>query len=58
MDRSKTSYKLPTLPYELDALEPVISRAALELHYLKHHSGYVNNLNVALDKYHEAEAKK
>ena len=57
MDEYKTSYKLPVLPYELDALQPVISKEALEIHYKKHHQAYVNNLNIALDKYHEAERK-
>lgn len=49
--------KLPPLPYDFSALEPVISAEIMELHYTKHHQGYVNNLNAALDKYAEAEAK-
>lgn len=36
---------LPPLPYELDALEPHISRETLEYHYGKHHQAYVTNLN-------------
>jgi Fe-Mn family superoxide dismutase len=39
------SFELPKLPYELDALEPHISKKTLEFHYGKHHHGYVNNLN-------------
>jgi len=39
---------LPPLPYELDALEPYISRETLEYHYGKHHQGYVTNLNKLL----------
>jgi Fe-Mn family superoxide dismutase len=39
------SFELPKLPYELDALEPHISKRTLEYHYGKHHQGYVNNLN-------------
>lgn len=39
------SHTLPALPYELDALEPYISRETLEFHYGKHHQTYVNNLN-------------
>lgn len=50
-------YKLPDLPYDFNALEPVISAEIMELHYKKHHQGYVNNLNAAVEKYHEAEAK-
>ena len=37
--------ELPKLPYEMDALEPHISKKTLEFHYGKHHAGYVNNLN-------------
>lgn len=36
---------LPPLPYEMDALEPHISRETLEYHYGKHHQAYVTNLN-------------
>lgn len=53
----KTSYQLPELPYDFNALEPVISAEIMELHYKKHHQGYVTNLNAALEKYHEAETK-
>lgn len=53
----ETSYKLPELPYDFNALEPVISGEIMELHYTKHHKGYVTNLNAALEKYHEAESK-
>lgn len=54
---AKTSYQLPDLPYDFKALEPVISGEIMELHYSKHHKGYVTNLNTALEKYHEAESK-
>lgn len=53
-----TKYELPQLPYDFSALEPVISGQIMELHYTKHHQAYVNNLNAALEKYHEAEKKK
>ncbi|MCP9846676.1 superoxide dismutase [Synechococcus sp. Lug-A] len=39
------AHQLPALPYELDALEPHISRQTLEFHHGKHHAGYVANLN-------------
>ncbi len=52
-----TPYKLPELPYDFSELEPVISAEIMQLHYSKHHNAYVTNLNVALEKYHEAEAK-
>jgi len=39
------AFELPKLPYDLGALEPVISRQTMEFHYGKHHQAYVNNLN-------------
>jgi Fe-Mn family superoxide dismutase len=39
------AFELPPLPYELNALEPYISKETLEYHYGKHHQAYVNNLN-------------
>jgi len=48
-------YELPKLPYDLDALEPVISAEIMDLHYNKHHQAYVNNLNAALDKLEGAD---
>lgn len=38
------------LPYAYDALEPSIDTATMVLHYSKHHAGYTNNLNNAVDK--------
>lgn len=52
-----STYQLPPLPYSLDALEPVISAEIMNLHYNKHHQGYVTNLNKALEQYVEAEKK-
>jgi Fe-Mn family superoxide dismutase len=43
-------FELPPLPYEYDALEPVISKKLMELHHDKHHLGYVNGANKALEK--------
>ncbi|MDD4673866.1 MAG: superoxide dismutase [Bacteroidales bacterium] len=37
--------KLPELPFELNALEPYISKRTVEFHYTKHHQGYVKKLN-------------
>lgn len=39
------SFELPALPFEMDALEPFISKQTLDFHYGKHHLTYVNNLN-------------
>lgn len=38
-------FELPELPYNSEALEPVISRKTIEFHYGKHHQAYVTNLN-------------
>lgn len=39
---------LPDLPYDYDALQPVISSATLKLHHGAHHRGYVDKLNALL----------
>ena len=39
------THTLPPLPYEKNALEPVISQETIEYHYGKHHQTYVTNLN-------------
>jgi len=38
-------FELAPLPYAEDALEPVISRETLTVHYGKHHRGYIEKLN-------------
>jgi Fe-Mn family superoxide dismutase len=38
-------HELMKLPYEMDALQPLMSKETLEFHYGKHHQTYVNNLN-------------
>jgi len=38
-------YKLPSLPYAQEALEPYISAKTFSFHYGKHHQTYVDNLN-------------
>lgn len=43
------TYELPDLPYSYDALEPSIDARIMELHHDKHHQGYVNGANAALD---------
>ena len=44
------SYKLPELPYSYDALEPYFDAATMEIHHSKHHQGYTNKLNAALEE--------
>lgn len=39
------TFTLPTLPYAMNALAPLISQETLEYHYGKHHNAYVTNLN-------------
>jgi Fe-Mn family superoxide dismutase len=46
-------FELPKLPYAYDAFEPYIDAKTMELHHTKHHQGYVNKLNEALEKYPE-----
>ena len=43
------SFKLPELPYSYDALEPHIDAKTMQIHHSKHHNGYTNNLNNAID---------
>ena len=65
-------HALPDLPYDYNALEPVISAEIMKIHHQKHHglsvgfnlyfffifsATYVNNLNVTEEKIQEALAK-
>lgn len=43
------AYELPALPFAHDALEPHIDAKTMEIHHGKHHQGYVNKVNAALD---------
>ena len=47
---------LPELPYDYDALQPVISAATLKLHHGAHHRGYVDKLNALIKSTDLAEA--
>ena len=51
------AHELPKLPYEYDALEPHIDAKTMEIHHSKHHQGYVNNLNAALDSQPDLQNK-
>lgn len=48
--------ELPPLGYSFDALEPAYSSELLELHYSKHHQGYVNGANDVLEAIAEAQS--
>lgn len=43
------AFELPQLPYAYDALEPNIDARTMEIHHSKHHAGYTNNLNNAVN---------
>ncbi len=43
------SFELPALKYSHDALEPHIDARTMEIHHGKHHAGYTNNLNNAIE---------
>jgi len=49
--------KLPDLPYDYNALEPVISAQIMQLHHSKHHNAYVTNYNKAVEELLDAQAK-
>ena len=43
-----TKFHQAPLPYSYKALEPYIDAQTMEIHYSKHHAGYVNKLNAAI----------
>ena len=43
------SFTLPQLNFSYDALEPHIDARTMEIHHSKHHQGYTNKLNSALE---------
>jgi len=50
-------FDLPALAYPYDALEPHIDARTMEIHHGKHHAGYTNNLNKALEGHPDLHAK-
>jgi len=50
-------HTLPELGYAYDALEPHIDAKTMEIHHTKHHLGYVNKLNTALESKPELAEK-
>ena len=44
-------FSLPNLDFDYSALEPHIDTKTMEIHHTKHHQGYINNLNTALEKH-------
>ncbi len=43
------AFKLPDLPYGYDALQPHIDKRTMKIHHTKHHNGYTNKLNAAIE---------
>jgi Fe-Mn family superoxide dismutase len=43
------SFELPELPYAHDALEPHIDEKTMKIHHGKHHQGYTDKLNAAIE---------
>jgi len=50
-------FDLPELGYAYDALEPHIDARTMEIHHSKHHQGYTNNLNKALEAHADLHSK-
>lgn len=44
-----SKFELISLPYEANALAPIISEQTIGFHHGKHLQGYVNNLNAAIE---------
>ena len=43
------SFSLPQLEYSYNALEPHIDARTMKIHHSKHHQGYTNKLNAAIE---------
>lgn len=42
-------FQLPKLDYGYDALKPHIDQQTMEIHHQKHHQGYIDKLNAAIE---------
>ena len=51
------AFSLPDLPYPHDALEPHIDTMTMQIHHGKHHQGYTNKLNAALDGHDDLQGQ-
>ncbi|MCU1307975.1 MAG: Superoxide dismutase [Acidobacteriaceae bacterium] len=51
------AYTQAPLPYDFAALEPHIDTQTMQIHYGKHHTAYITNLNAAVEKHPELFSK-
>lgn len=51
------AFELPDLTYPYDALEPHIDELTMKIHHGKHHAGYVEKLNKALEGHSDLLSK-
>ena len=52
------NHQLPSLSYSYNALEPFIDEKTMETHHQKHHQGYVDKLNTALESHPDLQEKE
>lgn len=50
-DRPAITHDLPALPYSLTDLEPYIDADTVKVHYLGHHTKYMENMNSVLQEW-------
>jgi superoxide dismutase, Fe-Mn family len=50
-------HELPKLPYDYSDLEPHIDEQTMRIHHTKHHQGYVDKLNAALEGHADLQEK-
>ena len=51
------THTLPDLGYDFNALEPFIDEETMKIHHGKHHHGYVDKLNAALEGHDDLKDK-
>ena len=55
MNKEVYPFTVKKLPYEYDALNPVLNRETLQFHHDKHYKTYVDNLNAVLSDHPEQQ---
>ena len=48
-EATMAGFELPDLPYDYDALAPYIDERTMKIHHDRHHAGYTDKLNAALE---------